>query len=298
MGERDDRPQEEIVEGDRLSEPAPPPEALRDRPNAEADAPDGIGNGLELPSLERSLINDEAERRTRRIHLVFKRVFAFMLVAGLLSAADAVLGGRPDMAALALGTCLVLGAIIGGFAALAYAMIIAPAPDITGAQELARRQREARKAVTARRATTAEGHCGASGQPEDPTPDEVRKKRIRTAFKWGLLGILILGFVCEAESFGKRPVAQSVWVSLFWICFGAIFAGVGAFFYATLLEDRHRRADLPYEGPEVGDFWSGAARRRSSAETTIQEDDDGSDPVPSDAIADRPRDEPPETIKR
>jgi hypothetical protein len=291
MGEHDDRPQEEIVEGDRLSEPAPPPEALQDRPDSKDDAPDDIGNVLELPGLERSLINDEAERRTRRIHLVFKRVFAFMLVAGLLCAADAVLGGRPDMAALALGTCLILGAGLGGFAALVYAMIIVPAPDITGAQELARRQREARKAATARRATTPEGHCAASGQGEDPTPDEVRKKRIRTAFKWGLLGILILGFVCEAESFGKRPVAQSVWVCLFWICFGAIFAGVGAFFYATLLEDRHRRADLPYEGPEVGDYWSGVARK-SSAEATALEDA-GSDPVPSDAIAERPRDEPP-----
>src|SRR5262249_51320424 len=118
MGERDDRPQEVITEGDRLSEPAPAPQAIQHRPDSAADAPDGIGNVLELPSLERSLINDEAERRTRRIHLLFKRVFAFMLVAGLLLAADAVLGGKPDKAALALGTCLVLGAIIGGFAAL------------------------------------------------------------------------------------------------------------------------------------------------------------------------------------
>jgi hypothetical protein len=149
MREPDDRPREAIVDAPRLPVSLPDPEGVLAQPASGDEATDP-GGLLDLSSLQKSLSNDEAEKRTQRIHLIFKRGILLSLVIGLVMATEPAGMGKLDTAVERLVASLAVGVFLATLASLAYAMLIHPGPDITAATELARRQRRARRAAKKR----------------------------------------------------------------------------------------------------------------------------------------------------
>src|SRR5262249_22647404 len=103
----------------------------------------------------KSLSNDEAERRTRRIHHTFKRVILFSFVIGLVIATQPAVEGNVDKALERLAFSLAFGILMAPFATPAYGILICPGRDISGAEVLERRRRKAK------RNSQAEGPTGA-----------------------------------------------------------------------------------------------------------------------------------------
>jgi hypothetical protein len=264
MRDPDDKPQEEILDAARLPVPAPDPDALQEHPASEEEA--GLSDWLDLPSLQKSLVNDEAERRTRQIHRFFKSVFGFVALVGLCAAAEAATQGKPDEAALRFGGFLCIGTILGGFLTVAYAMVISPVPDISGAEELARRRRRARKAAAKKR--RADDNSSASeavpapakqAETELPTPKEIRRTRLRFGFKVGFGAFLFLGLIWNSDGLAKTSPGALILSLVAWVSISALLGRVGAHCYANLLDVLRGLASAPDEELEAPERQSPAA---------------------------------------